>query len=251
MTLDEEGWKNFFHHVMNLWVAPEIERRKAKGTLPANFAIDKMQILISPEERPAVVRLNNEIKAELVCKLKPGIHKQVIGESVYWKEIDDILDIKLTDQDDPDAAHITMVLFREGWKVKFDLRNNKRRASELYDSAREFLKSAKRALEDGSLRVLSDNLFSAAELFITSQLFVMAEYEYVRKPTHAWTQKKYNDFINIGNYKEEYRLILNKLSRLRNSARYHKQLFKLDLEDAKRMLEVVEELGEYTRRTIA
>jgi len=100
------------------------------------------------------------------------------------------------------------------------------------------------------LRVFSDNLFSAAELFITSQLFVMSEYEYVRKPTHAWTQKKYNDFINIGNYKEEYKKILNKLSGLRNHARYHKQSFKLNLEDAKVMLEVVDDLGEHTRRVI-
>jgi hypothetical protein len=193
MMLDEEGGRNFFHQVMNLWIAPEIERRKEKGILSTNFAIDKIQILISPEERPAVVRLNNEIKAELTCRLKPGIHKQVIGEPVYWKEICDIFDIKLTEEDDPDVVHITMVLFRKGWKVRFDLRNNKRKARELYDSAREFLNSAKRALDNGSMRVFSDNLFSAAELFVTSQLFVMSEYEYVKKPTHAWTQKKYND----------------------------------------------------------
>jgi hypothetical protein len=51
--------------------------------------------LISPEEKPVIVRLNTEIKAQLVCKFKPGIHKQVVGEPVYWKEIDDILDIRL------------------------------------------------------------------------------------------------------------------------------------------------------------
>jgi hypothetical protein len=68
-----------------------------------------------------------------------------------------------------------MVLFRKGWKIVFDLRNNKRKAKQLFDTAEEFLNFAKRALEDGSLRVFSDNLFSAAELFITSQLFVMSE----------------------------------------------------------------------------
>jgi uncharacterized protein (UPF0332 family) len=196
------------------------------------------------------MRLNEEVIAKLICKFKSGIRKQVIGEPVFWKEIDDILDIKLSEHDNPDLAHITMVLFRKGWKIVFDLRNNKRKAKQLFDTAEEFLNSAKRALEDGSLRVFSDNLFSAAELFITSQLFVMTEYEYVRKPTHAWTQKKYNDFINIGNYKEEYKKILNKLSGLRNHARYHKQSFKLNLEDAKVMLEVVDDLGEHTRRVI-
>lgn len=250
MALDEEGGENFFNHVMSLWVAPEIKRRKENGTLSDNFAIDKIQVLISPEKKPVIVRLNDEIKAQLVCKFRPSIHKQVIGEPVYWKDIDDILDIKLTEHDDPDAAHITMVLFREGWKIKFDLRNNKRRAKELYDSAREFLNSAKKALDDASMRVFSDNLFSTVELFVTSQLFVMSEYEYVRKPTHAWTQKKYNEFINIGNYKEEYKNIFNKLSGLRSGARYHKQPFKLNLDDAKGMLKVAEDLGEYTKKVI-
>jgi hypothetical protein len=63
-------------------VAPEIKRRKENGILSDNFAIDKIQILISPKEEPAIVRLNSEIKAELTCRLKPGIHKQVVGEAV-------------------------------------------------------------------------------------------------------------------------------------------------------------------------
>lgn len=79
----------------------------------------------------------------------------------------------------------------------------------------------------------------------------MSEYEYVRKPTHAWTQKRYNEFINTGNYKEEYKNIFNKLSGLRNSARYHKQPFKLNLDDAKDMLKVAEDLGEYTKKVIS
>jgi hypothetical protein len=47
MALDEEGGKNFFNHVMSLWIAPEIKRRKENGILTDNFAIDKIQILIN------------------------------------------------------------------------------------------------------------------------------------------------------------------------------------------------------------
>lgn len=86
MTLDEEGGNNFFRQVWSLWVTPEILRRKEKNRLPIDFAVDKVQILISPEERPPIVRLNEEVIANLICKFKSGIRKQVIGEPVFWKE---------------------------------------------------------------------------------------------------------------------------------------------------------------------
>lgn len=250
MTLDEETAKNFFEQILNLWVIPEIDKRRKKNNLPIDFAIDKIQIIISPDESSPIVRLNKEIKAEITCELEPGISKQVTGEPVYWKEVKDILDIKLSDIDDPDAAHITMILFRKGWKIKFDLRQNKRKAKERYDAAKEFLNLAKKALEEGNLRAFTDILFSAVELFVTSQLFVISEQEYVKKATHSWTQLRYNLFINNGNYKKEYKTAFNKLSGFRDAARYFNKPFKLTTEDAKEMLQIAEDLEKFTEKMI-
>lgn len=251
MTLDQEAMRNFFQQVLDLWVRPEIARRQRDGILPNDYNIDKIQILfgINGNDK-AVIRLNKEIRALYTCRLKPGIHKQITGEPVYWKEIEDILDMQLTEEDDPDAAHITMILSGKGWKIKFDFRRYKRKAKERYDAAREFLDAARNALNEGHLRAFADTLFSSAELFITSQLFVMSEKEYVLKPTHTWTQIKYNSFIEMGNYKNKYRDAFNKLAGLRDGARYFNRSFNLTVQQAEQFLHVVEDLEKHTNKVI-
>lgn len=74
----------------------------------------------------------------------------------------------------------------------------------------------------------------------------MSEEKYVKKPTHNYTATKYNSFIKMGNYKNEFRELLNNLGALRVKARYLKSPFTLPLEDAQRMMQEARELEKYT-----
>ncbi len=91
-----------------------------------------------------------------------------------------------------------------------------------------------------------DNLFSAVESFMTSQLFIMSEEKYVNRPTHKYASSKYNQFMKIGNYKNQFKNLFNKLGALRNNARYLIDDFMLLDSDAKRMLKTAEDLEKYT-----
>lgn len=166
MSLDLEAARTLYNHVHEIWVKPELERRKVAGKLPEGFQIEKVQILVWPRGVPSV-RLNQELKAEAVARLMPGIKKNNIGEPVNWNEIKEIIAIILTDEDDPNCGHLTMIPFRNGWVIGFDFRTNKKLALERYYAGDDFLRAAEDCLTKGYFRLFIDNLYSAVELFVT------------------------------------------------------------------------------------
>jgi hypothetical protein len=249
MALDQEAARTLYSHVHEIWVKAELERRKGAGQLPNGFQIEKVQILVEPNGIP-VVRLNQEVKAEAVAKLMPGTKKTNVGEPVSWSEIKEIVGIRLTDEDDPNCGHLTMISFPNGWVIGFDFRTNKKLALGRYGVGEDFLAAADACLIKGHYRPLIDNLFSAVELFVTAQLFVMEGKEYVSRPKHRTTSLKYNNFINIGNYKNEYKQLFNKLTGMRDKARYLKGNFRLSEDEAKDMLHTARELARFTKSRI-
>jgi hypothetical protein len=63
----------------------------------------------------------------------------------------------------------------------FDFRYNKAEAKKRYKAAREFYEVAKISYDNKYWRLFVDNLFSSAELFVTSQLLVLL---LIKKMTH-------------------------------------------------------------------
>ena len=145
MFLDEEATQNLFNHVMEIWVKPEIERRKKEGKIIQDFEIDKIQIVIKPEGIPEV-RFNQEVNVTGIVRLIPGVKKTTLGEPVHFNEIQDILDIKMAENENPDYGHLTMILFQKGWKISFDFRTNKKSAYERYETRRRIPKNCRRML---------------------------------------------------------------------------------------------------------
>ena len=97
---------------------------------------------------------------------------------------------------------LNYVRFPRGWLISFDFRTNKELALERYDAGEDFLNVADACFLKGNFRALVDNLFSAVELFVSAQLFIMERQTYTMNPKHRITSLKYNNFINIGNYKD-------------------------------------------------
>ena len=78
--MDEEIAKRIFQQVMDLWIEPEIKKRKSLNRLPENFNLKAAQIIFSLDRGWNKVRLNGEIKAKANMKLRVAKNK---GDPIY------------------------------------------------------------------------------------------------------------------------------------------------------------------------
>jgi hypothetical protein len=83
--LGPEGAKNFFDQIMQLWVNPEVSRRKQEGTWPDCFLINKCLITF-PKGKSPIVKFNDEANLVARIKIAPGTSFQK-GQPVYVHEV--------------------------------------------------------------------------------------------------------------------------------------------------------------------
>lgn len=242
--LDKEGQQRTFNQFMELFVLPEITRRKESGRLPEKFVLNAAQIIFYGDGRRPTVRLNEETKIVAKIKLKNGVKKDK-GEAVLRNEIERLENLRLIDEEEPEYAHASMVKFGNHWLLGFDFRYNKRLAREHFKTAKQFYESAKNAHQNKLMTPFVDNLFSCIELLAKSELLLMPDEKFKEKATHKAIQIKYNKFVEIGNANLDFKTALNKLSGLRNSARYLKSNFRLSQAEAQEYLSIAREMIDY------
>ena len=119
--MEDEIKQRVFQQVMDIYIIPEIERRKKEGKIKEGTIISKMQIVFSLDKGKNEIRLNEEVKAIVKGRATRDIQK---GETVYERDIDSIEGVELTDED-INCGHITLLLFKNNWVVSFDCRYNK------------------------------------------------------------------------------------------------------------------------------
>lgn len=216
---DESFQNNLFHQILNLYILPEIKIRQENGELSIPFRIDAAQIVFFPDNRKRIIRLNQEVKAVAEVVYKNGINKKK-GEPVSKNELADIKRITLTNEDDPDCAHVFLMNIGEKWIIYFDFRYNKNLASNHIKRASEFIESAEFNFQNKHMGPFIDNLFSASELLAKSILLLAPDPKFRKKSSHYIIKDKFNRFVNLGNLELEYANILNKLVNLRPKGRY-------------------------------
>jgi len=213
---DAETKQRVFQQAIDLFVAPEIDRRKKIKKLPANFNLEKAQIIFSSKTGRICTRLNKEVKAVIKCKVNRAIKK---GDAVYDKDIDNIESVKLTDRD-LNYGHITLLYFKGSWIVSFDFIYNKLEIKKHIEASKEFYESAKDNSEKNRLRPFYENAFASAELFTKSILLSLPIKESSKGSKHKSRKDFLENWANLGNVKPEFSTTLSKLYSLRNSARY-------------------------------
>jgi uncharacterized protein (UPF0332 family) len=109
---------------------------------------------------------------------------------------------------------------------------------------------AKDAYNARRRQVFVDNLFSAMELLVQSRLFVVSKQNYVDNSNHRWTMSEFSTFVKLGNMDPRYPKILDRLSQLRNAARYNKQTFLLEEAEALEYIMAIEQLAKHFRKSI-
>jgi HEPN domain-containing protein len=222
-----------------LWIEPEIERRRQAGRLPDGFKLHAAQVIFDMELDAPEVRLNDEVKAALQIRVDRAIEP---GEPVRWADVTELVDLQLTDQD-PNAGHLTVLSRPDGWWITFDFRYNATRIAETLQAATEFLASARSALDKGHTRPFVDTLFSATELLAKSILLVVPDKRLVTSRRHGFISARYNIWGGkLGNVPRPFVELLNDLERMRGSARYLDKAFSLDREKAQAMLTTAEEM---------
>jgi len=249
MSLDEEGSKNFFNNIMNLWILPEIEKRKNESKKDDPFVLIKAQVIFHPDTKSKSVRLNDEVQATLYAKPKKDSSWKK-GDAVYEHQLDSIERIELAKDEDPEAGHVTMIQFKGNWIIHFDFRYYKGKLKQIFNVAQEFYDTAKVCKEKKSFRAFIDNLFSSIELLTICQIYNMVGDKFREKQTHKGTQNRYNAYVNMGNFKPKFKETLNSLSSMRDSARYMKSTFKLTDEESDAFVKVADEMFDYTKKVI-
>jgi len=223
--------------MMELWILPELERRELPLT---EIHLRAAQIIFFPNGRRPEIRINDEIRALASVKLKAGISKDK-GELIYENEVEGIDVIGLSEKDDVDCAHITLVRLLDTWFIAFDFRYNKAFSERHIQTAKEFYESAQFSYEKKNWSAFVDSLFSTAELTAKAILLSMPDPRFRKKASHRAIQLRLNRFASLGNIPLEFRYVFNKLSGWRDLARYPKVDRRLEIseEDALNLLETV------------
>ena len=229
---------------METWVSPEVTKRQIQGELEKPLILTKAQIIFFPDERAPEIRINSEVKAGLKVKVKPEYDFND-GDLVYSHQIEEIQELYLDQEDDPDCGYIILLNLGGTWILKFDFRYNNALSKQHLLAARQFLAAAKFSMEQQNWIAFIDVLFSAVELTAKAQLLsYFAELRQNHK--HDLIHSRYNLFAHTGNVPENYRDIYNQLWQLRIPIRYLRTEFSLSKEEIDELYNVVSEMIEYT-----
>jgi uncharacterized protein (UPF0332 family) len=238
-----------FQQFMDLFVNPEVRKRQDAGELPKPLDLRAAQIIFFADGRKPQVRINKEIRAIAKVKFKEGISKNP-GEPVFAHEIEDLAEINLTGDDDPDCGHATLIKINDRWTIAFDFRYYKGLSRNHIKTASEFYEAAEFSYSKKNWSAFVDNLFSCAELSAKVVLLTFLSPGLVRKATHKLIQQRYNGFADLGNVDETHRSVLNKLSGWRTNARYLKGRVPVSEDEAVELLNKVKDMLKYAKGNI-
>lgn len=238
-TLAEIG-QRATQQVMDLFINPEISRRQERGELPRPLPFLAAQVIFYPNERPPQVRINSEVRAIARVIHKPGVMKEP-GDEVFANELASIEQITLTDSDDPDCGHATIIRLPDQWVLGVDFVYSKGSARRFLQTAEEFYATAETAWRRNHKSAFIENLFTAAELAIKALLLMLfSDQRFYKKTDHRDIHSRFNRFAAMGNVDPIQRNVFNKLSHLRYPARYDNAPDPLSNEEAESYMNAIQ-----------
>lgn len=221
---DQQFADNVFKHFNDLFFNPEIERRRLRNEIQEPFYLIAAQVIFFGNGNQPIVRINEEVKAEV--KIKKSVD---ITQKDFWASRDEVEKIIFNDPKNLDSGHVTMILFRDGYRLSFDFIYNKDTCGKYLNTAEEFLKTAKFALESNYLSAFIDNSFSSMELLAKCKLLLETNENMRRKTNHKAIKSEFNKRFknNFNSIEIDYKNVFNKLSELRGNARYLENPFSI------------------------
>lgn len=235
--LTQEDLQRTFQQIVDIWIIPEIKRRQQLGWKGNN--VRAAQIILIPNQKP-LIRLNGQVRATAKIKVNRDIKE---GEAIFDTDISDVEEI--FSEKIKNSAYIILILFKDKWVIKFDFRYYMETAKEHIEAAREFYESAKENLDKKRFRPFYEECWAVAELLSACNFLLMGQ-KYDR---HDRNIKKMKSWAELGNVKIEFSEVLEKLYKLRDSARYIKSN-EFKKEDAIKVFDTLKDMLEFTEKLI-
>ena len=106
MENENQFYATTLKHVFEIFIEPDVQRRRAEGTITTlAFAIQKAQVIFPGDGSRHTVRLNDEVRAGAIAEL---LVSKEVGEAVTAKDIN-IKKIILTDAEDQNSGYFTLI----------------------------------------------------------------------------------------------------------------------------------------------
>lgn len=243
--VDPEFRDKVISQFVTLWLNPEIARRRERGTLPDGFRVYAAQVLLAPDGSAPEVRFNEEVKMRAKVKWN---REPEVGDSVRLSNIKEVEYLELTDEDE-NCGHVSMLFSQRGWHCQFSFRYNAGRIRDLLVAASEFVEAADMSLSKGFLRPFVDSLWSGVELLSKGLLLAEVDRQVLQSKSHKYIRSEINRISNQARIDGRFPELLNRLSLMRDSARYLSGVLTLSADDARHMLDVsralMAEVGKY------
>ena len=234
-----------FDDMVERFVRPELERRRADGKWSDEEPVYRFQVLL-PDGTPPAVRLNKDVGGTVLAKATRPI---AAGEEVV---IDDFSAISSYTPREEDAGtpHVTGFLHRDGWSLVFEFAGGHPDRFAFLERAQEFLDAARHALGKEHLGACYDNALSACELLAKTELLsCRPTIEIVlNSRTHAAITTHYNLWANLGNTDKRYARLLDRLHARRSTARYMQGAQLLTHSEAEEVLATLTDMHEHVKR---
>jgi hypothetical protein len=205
-------------NILDDFAYPEIMFRVKQGLLTPEFKLFNLHIVLYNDSRNNEVLLNNEVRFVGLVQLKNK--DRAYGEPILMNDIEDVLGIYPSKQNDPNAAHIMLFKFKGDWLISCDFFYNKQKNKGKLQNAISFLKAAKLCMDENLLGPFVDNLFSATELAIQGILLYRPTGNYSKRQSHDKTSELLESYTTLGNLDMKYWNHFKKLRELRLRGRY-------------------------------
>lgn len=241
--LTQKDLEKTFQQAMNLWVNPEIEKRKQKGWLKKDFVFNKALIIFNPNNpnKNVEIRLNEKTYLNAKIKVNRAINAE---EIVYDKDVEKVEKIIPT-RLPSNCGWFAIVLLNNRLIIAFDFRYNLDKIKGYIEGAKEFYESAKKNLKKNKLRPFYEECWAVVELLsICNFLLIGQKYD-----KHYKNIENMKGWAKLGNVKVEFSEILEKLHKLRGSARYMKSKA-FEKEDTKKIMVTIKKMFKFTEKLI-
>lgn len=120
--MPQEAPNRFFEQIHELWILPEIERRRAAGTLVADLAIRQCLIKL-PADQAAVVEFNEEVGWNALVQKPESIEMQV-GDDIYLTQMQQVLTVEPPEVGGQRVAFVYLFWTGLAWRAVFDFTPN-------------------------------------------------------------------------------------------------------------------------------
>ncbi len=224
--------KNVFENFWDLFFEPEINRRKKEGLIDENFEFFAGQVIFFPSPKKPLIRINKEVSANV----------KVIEEKLEDKIIEKIQYVELNEKEFENCGHITLIHYPNGRHLSFDFIRNQALVRKHLKTSNEFIETAIFALKKDYSSSFIDNAFSSMELLAKCRLLTEPVPDLSKKSSHKLIKSEFNKRYR-NNAQVEERLIFNKLSDLRNKARYLKGYFTLNIDECNAIITAIKNMS--------